>query len=101
MKLPIILYFIKSAVPTIDDQIEAYDIKGEIRFRNVSLMHKTTSSCLEKCDGVAGCVPEEYQVKPTAAEAVAEFEKRFHERVNALKVKTKPAAANLVDWTPN
>lgn len=51
-KPPIILFFIRSSVPTEEEQKAAEDLGVPVKFRNAEFA--ATSGAPEECDGVAG-----------------------------------------------
>lgn len=115
-KYPVILFFIASVMPTEEDYAAAEQLGPNVRFRNASMV--PAEGCLEKCDGVAGQVPERYaDAYVSAEEAIEAFEQARADGEQkpapaALKpAKTKapakveaPAkqqAAKAVAWKPN
>lgn len=103
-RYPQILFFIAGTMPTAKDEADALMLGPNVSFRNASLI--VPAATLEKCDGVAGCVPECYaKAFPSAEEAIATFQKEINE---AAKVATKTAkaeakgnAAKGSDWKAN
>lgn len=84
-----ILFFIADFVPTDAERVKAAEI-GTKMFRSIKSVHKT--SPVEKCDYVAGCVPELYSGIPVwgaEAEPVEE------------KPKRKAAPVGKAEWKPN
>lgn len=72
-KYPVILFFIASVMPTAEDFEAAEQLGPNVKFRNASFV--PAEGCLEKCDGVAGAVPERYaEAYPSAEDAFAAFE---------------------------
>lgn len=72
----IILFFIKGAIPT-DEERAAAEKLGTYRFRNSILVKD--SDPIEKCDAVAGVIPEIYKniegVEILEAEAIGPAKK--------------------------
>lgn len=82
---PRILYFINGAMPSDEAQEVAETYGPNVAFRNANFV--PSSGALEKCDGVAGEVPETYRKLPSAEDALKAFE-------NARKDARKKAAEN-------
>jgi len=93
-KYPRILFFVAAAMPTEEDFSAAEKLGPNVAFRNASMV--PNDGVLEKCDGVAGCVPERYaEAYPTAEEAIAAYEDERKARaalVEGDKPPAKPAA---------
>lgn len=103
-KFPFILFFLADAMPTPEEQYEADALAPcRVGFRNARMAG--APGALEKCDGVAGKVPEAYaKAYPTAEEAVETYmekrEKHFAERsvaVETAKVKAAEEQAKIAD----
>ncbi len=73
-RYPRILYFIKGVMPSAEAQEVAEALGPNVAFRNANFV--PTSGAPEKCDGVAGDVPELYKKFPTAEEALKKFEEQ-------------------------
>jgi len=71
-RYPRILYFIKGVLPSAEAQEIAETLGSNVAFRNANFV--PTSGAPERCDGVAGDVPELYNKFPSAKEALKKFE---------------------------
>jgi hypothetical protein len=72
LKFPKIIYFIQDGVPTDAETKDAYRYGGGVVFRNARFV--PAAGCLEKCEGVAGSVPDRYAAAfPVAQEALAAY----------------------------
>jgi hypothetical protein len=89
-KQPFILFFLAGMVPTPAELVEAGKIRGRVGHRNASVVN--AGDVPEPCDGVAGKVPEPYKKMPTAAQAIAAYDKRLEDAAKT--------AASLVDKPP-
>lgn len=96
-KYPRILFFVVAAMPTEEDFLASEELGPNVAFRNASMV--PTDGALEKCDGVAGCVPTRYaEAYPTAEEAIAAYKDKrkapamLTEGVKP-EAKVKPATA--------
>ncbi len=99
-KYPVILFFIKGTMPTLEQQLAAERLAPcRVSFRNATLVGDEGS--LENCDGVFGDVPKRYAAKyPTAEDAIAAFVKTREEQLakaeeDAAKAKEAAHAANV------
>lgn len=92
-----ILFFIKSAVPTESEKSQASEIVGNVVFRNAKFAGGEPP---EPCEGVAGCVPENYKkfegIETISGEVEAEAEKPKRGR----KVKGEQQEQELLPQTP-
>ena len=86
-RYPRILFFIKGAVPSVDDIDESEKMGPNVAFRNACFIpEELTDGAFEQCDGVAGAVPKSYANKfPTAKEALEKFEEERELAKQALK----------------
>ena len=82
-KYPRILYFIKGVMPSAEAQEVAEALGTNVAFRNANFV--PTFGAPEKCDGVAGDVPELYKKFPTAEEALKTFEEARKEAIEKAK----------------
>ncbi|OHD25445.1 MAG: hypothetical protein A2Y38_12875 [Spirochaetes bacterium GWB1_59_5] len=121
-KYPRILFFVAASMPTQDDFEAAEQLGPNVAFRNAAMISNEGS--LEKCEGVAGLVPQRYaDAYPTAEDAIADFETERKARLlkpqgdEAAQPKAtpaptpakpatapatpKPAAKPAVAWQPN
>lgn len=121
-KYPVILFFVAAAMPTAEDFEAAEQLGPNVKFRNASMV--PAEGCLEKCDGVAGQVPERYaEAFVSAEDAIAAYEEARKEgaqtpaaealkpaKATAPKAADKPASASAtakpqakpaVAWKPN
>lgn len=64
------LYFIRGVAPTEEQQAEADEMKGNVCFRNTTMLRDDAS--LEDFDAVAGEVPPAYQAEADRKAALAE-----------------------------
>lgn len=87
-----ILFFIEGAIAT-DEEQKAFDAMGAgAVMRRADLVLPT--ECPEKCDGVAGCVPEPY------ASLFGEAATKAEPKPNVGKTE-KPKAPAQTAWKPN
>lgn len=95
-----ILFFIADFVPTKEEREEAEKL-GTKMFRSARMVVKT--SPIEKCDGVAGCVPDAYlKFAEPASESPKEPETKPASVFVGKKEDEKPKMApKKVAWTPN
>lgn len=94
-KLPFILFFVAGAVPTTKEIAAATKLRGRVAYRNASAVSVTEG--VEPCDGVAGCVPDNYKAKYMSAEkAISLFDKRMEEaeKIAASTVGKPPVKAS-------
>ena len=105
MKPPFILWFIPRCNPTKEERLKSFSMVANVSFRNALVVGP--NDCLEQCDGVTGEVPEVYQAKPTAEEAIAAYESALSDAIEQAneplppepkktKAESKPAV-----WKPN
>lgn len=121
MKPAKILYFVDGVAPTPEDYQAAAALSAQVSFRNARAVPAEGS--LEKCDGVAGCVPASYANLPTAEEAIEAHTAKLaalsakvgdtpapkkaaaKKQQKETPVETKPADAPVKAappvWTPN
>jgi len=93
MTKPKILFFIKDAVPTEAERLEASEIVGNVVFRNASI--KTEFP--EACDGVAGAVPDLYkQVEVVESSQGDDAEKPKRGRKPKVDNVQEPAQTPLI-----
>ncbi len=71
-RYPRILFFIKGVMPSAEAMEVAEKYGPNVAFRNANFV--PSSGAIEKCDGVAGEVPETYKKCPTAEDALKKFE---------------------------
>lgn len=91
-----ILFFIKDSVPTPQDSFEASQYAAQVCFRNAAYIEDAS----EKCDGVAGAVPDCYKGFPKAAAAIAKYQaelKAFSAKLGDVAAPKKVEAAPLLD----
>jgi len=100
-KFPKILFFIKGSIPTKEDYEAAESLGPNCVFRNASFVPSTGS--LEKCNGVAGLVPELYKSEPSAEEALGQMKLSFEKKAAPKKPKAEPKKAKVEGdtWKPN
>lgn len=110
-KNPRILFFVASAMPSEKDFAEAELLGSNVVFRNASVVPE--EGALEKCDGVAGCVPARYaSAYQTAEKAIALHKAEQQARAAKISEKldnlpAKPEAVVMkppkkqISWTPN
>lgn len=77
---PKILYFLEDMVPTVEEQIEIDSLNFKPQIRNGRISAEEGE--VEKCDGVLGSVPKQYNDKPDGDAVIAQFRKA---RVDRLK----------------
>ena len=82
-RYPRILYFIKGVMPSVEAQEIAEQYGPNVAFRNANFV--PSSGAPEKCDGVAGAVPELYNKFPKAEEALKTFEENRKAAIEAAK----------------
>ena len=99
MRQPVILYFVNGPVVTNEEKLAAYQIRATVKFRN-ALAVTEKSSCLEKCDGVAGCVPNKYKGQPSVEEAMDNFNLEMQGKIKSVS-ETPKDTGNLDGWSPN
>lgn len=94
LKMPKILYFCKTGLPTVEERQEAAHIKGQVVFRNASAIADANESVSpEECDGVAGEVPEIYEGFPSAEEAFANYERSLQEKADLVADEKAPRSS--------
>lgn len=97
-RYPRILFFIKGTLPSAEAMEVAEKYGPNVAFRNANFV--PSSGAIEKCDGVAGEVPETYKELPTAEEALKKFEedrKAAAETANKNKAKREAGAKAEAD----
>ncbi len=87
-RYPRILFFIKGVMPSAEAMEVSEKFGPNVAFRNANFV--PSSGSIEKCDGVAGEIPELYKECPTAEEALKKFEA---ERKEAAEKASKRAKA--------
>jgi hypothetical protein len=110
IKSPKILFFVNDCVPTEEQLLEAQGYGSRVSFRNATFVPapvyksgkdsegkavKTlvNANFLEKCDAVAGEVPELYKNFPKAEEVLEKFEEDRKKRLTEAKAAAKKTAA--------
>jgi hypothetical protein len=96
MKLPVILFFISSATPSMDEFKQAHSMKAQVKFRNSTKVPNEGS--LEPCDGVAGDVPERYaKTYPSFEEGIIAFEEKQQKLIEELPLDEVAPVAKLAE----
>lgn len=99
IKKPKILYFVKGIHTTDEQQLAAFQMSGDVCFRNATQVSNTGS--IEKCDGVCGEVPERYKHLPSEKEAIANYINYLKEKINSSKQeKVVPIAPVIAPVAP-
>jgi len=92
-RYPRILFFIKGVMPSAEAMEVAEKYGPNVAFRNANFV--PSSGAIEKCDGVAGEVPETYAKCPKAEDAIEAFEKERKAAIEkAAKRKEEKAEAD-------
>jgi hypothetical protein len=93
-----ILYFTKGAVPTEAEYAAAEQLTGKVVFRNAAFVSPDLS--IERCDGVAGSVPEVYAKKYKRVDAEAQVEESTEESTEADDAQVETPEAPQTEETP-
>jgi hypothetical protein len=110
-KFPRILFFVESSMPTAKDFLEADQLGPNVSFRNARMT--PSEGAFEKCDGVAGCVPERIlkavdkegkRLFPAAKDAIAKYKKETEESFKLAEKAAKEqeqSGKKTPEWKPN
>lgn len=88
-KFPRILFFVRGSMPSPEALEIAEEMGPNVAFRNAAFVPDDANP--EKCDGVAGEIPEAYKKFPKAEEAIKTF-KEAREKERAAKKKAREEA---------
>lgn len=95
-KQPRFLYFIKGAIPSDIESLEAEQLGSNVAYRNANFISDTEA--LEPCDGVAGAIPSIYKKQPRAAAVFDEYMKARESRIaDAAAVLEQARAAKKAE----
>lgn len=89
-RYPRILYFIKGVMPSAEAVEVAEQYGPNVAFRNANFA--SSAGAPEKCDGVAGDIPEAYAKLPKAKDALKDFEEKRKAAAEKAKANAEKRA---------
>lgn len=68
MKRATIIYFVDGPSASAEDMYQASKLAADVKFRNARVISE--GDPVERCDGVMGCIPPQYEFLPHAHDAI-------------------------------